>query len=382
MLSLASKPQILIGGLLTAAILLFSSQLLAQEAIPWRTNADFDQQLQRPFDLTWDSVPLREGLQSISQTQGIAIFLDRRVDPDQEMTMTFSDEPVETGLLRIAAAIGVGMSRVGDVIYLGPEATAKRLPTVAELQNQFAKASGIPEALKLLDHDKYHWEKLATPREILIDVAVAHDMTWSNLDQVVKHDLWPAADFPPLKTTEYLTLVLAGYDASYRFEKTNSGVQMTLVPIPENLSLTRVHRFEGNHRDAVAKILELFPEVAVKSDGKRSIEVTASQEVQEQVAKLLRGGTARNTVVMPGKKVYTLNIKGAPRVAVIQSIAKDVGWEVELPERMEEALNQHIEFSVEKAELKTVLDAVFENSGLSYTLEGNKLIVKKKPAAQ
>lgn len=380
--SYASNRHIPICGLLTAAILLFSLPAQGQEAIDWRTSAELDKQLQRPFDLTWDSVPLRDGLHSISLTQGVAIFLDRRVDPDQEMTMAFSSEPVESGLMRIAAQTGNGMSRVGDVIYIGPESIAKRLPTVAELQAQFAKRGGVPEALKLVSQKHYHWPRLANPRDVLIDVAVAHDMEWTNLDQVVKHDLWPAVDFPAMKTTEFLTLVLAGYDASYRFDKTADGVKLQLVPIPENLSLTRVHRYEGNHRDAIAKIKELFPEATVKSDGEQSIEVIASQEVQEEVAKLLRGRTARNTTVVPGDKVFTLKIQEQPLGPIIQALAAKLGYEAQLPEGMEVELHQRISFSVEKVDMKTLLDAAFADTPFTYELDGTQLLVKKKPEVQ
>lgn len=369
----------LLMGVLTAQILLLGSLAEAQDAVDWRTEADLEKQLQSPFDLTWEEVPLRDGLMRLGQTQRVAIFLDRRVDPDQTMKMKFTNERLELGLQRIAAQLGIGMAKVGDVIYLGPQETASRLPTVAELQSQFAKSSGYPEAVKLLDRKKYGWPKLSTPEEILTDVATNHGMPWNNLDVVIKHDLWPSVDFPPMKTTEYLTLVLAGYHASYRFNKTNDGVELQLVPIPEELSLTRVYPYAGNHDEAIEKIQTLFPEAKVQSDGKRKLAVTGPQQVQDQVAKLLRGGTARNTVVMPGEKRYTLNVEQLPLGPVLNALQQQMGMEFELPDGMEEELTQRVSFSVKAVDMTGLLDAVFKDTIFTYEIQEKKIVITKKP---
>ncbi|WDI42434.1 hypothetical protein [Bremerella sp. P1] len=375
---LRNLTQLLIG-VLTAQILLLGSQAQAQENIDWRTEADLEKQLQSSFDLTWEEVPLRDGLMRLAQTQRVAIFLDRRVDPDQTMKMKFTNERLELGLQRIAAQLGIGMARVGDVIYLGPQDTASRLPTVAELQTQFAKSSGYPEAVKLLDRKKYGWPKLSTPEEILTEVATSHGMRWNNLDVVIKHDLWPAVDFPPMKSTEYLSLVLAGYHASYRFNKTDDGVELQLVAIPDELSLTRVYPYAGNHDEAIAKIQELFPDAKVQSDGKRKLAVTGPQQVQEQVAKLLRGGTARNTVVMPGEKRYTLNVEQLPLGPVLKALEQQLGMDFEVPDGMEEALMQRISFSVKTVDVTGLLDAVFKDTDFTYEIQEKKILVTKKP---
>lgn len=366
-------------ALLTAAICLTSNPVIGQTPIEWRVNADLDKQLLTPMDLTWDSVPLREGLERLAEAQRIAVFLDRRIDPDQEVSVSFSNQPVSAVFSLLAAEVGASWAKVGNVVYVGPEEVARKLPTVAELQSQFAKASGIPGVEKLIDQKKYHWPKLSTPHGLLSELAASHRMTWTNLDLVVKHDLWAAGDLPPLKTTEYLTLILAGYGATYRYDKTDDGIKLQLIPIPEELTLTKTHRYSGNHADAIAKINELFPDANVKSDGKRAIEVTASQQVQEEVAKLLRGQTARNTVVTPGNKVFTLTIADQPLGPIVQVLAPKLGLVAELPEGSQDTLDQLISFSVDKASREELLDAVFSGTGFTYELNGKKLIVKPIP---
>lgn len=368
----------LFAVILTAGFSLLGTPASGQEKVEWRTGADLDKQLARPFDLTWDEVPLRAGLTRLAGVQQVAILLDRRVDPDQLMKLSIKNQPLEIGLQTIAAYANIGMSRVGDVIYLGPKETASRLPTVSELQAQFAKSSNINQALKLLDRRDYGWARLATPHDILNNFAEQAGMSWNNLDTVVQHDLWPEGSFPAMKGTDFLTLVLAGYHASYRFEQGAGGPVMELVPIPEELSLTKVHQFRGNHQEAIAKIKQLFPEAKVQSDGKNQLAVTGSAQVQEQVAKLLKGGTARNTIVMPGEKRYTLKTEPQPLGPVLKALGGQLGMEFVLPEGQDNAINQPVAINVKQATLQELLDSIFQETDFTYQILGEKVMVTHK----
>lgn len=357
--------------LLTAASAVGAS---AQDNVQWRTEAELDQQLERLVDLTWDDVPLRDGLGSLAASQRVAIFLDRRIDPDQLISLKVSDERLEQVLQRVALLAEAGVARVGDVMYVGPSETAGQLPTVAELQSQFARTGDSQFAANLLTRRSYRWERLTPPREILTDIAQAQEMTWTNLETVIPHDLWPEVNLPPLRTTELLTLVLAGFHASYRFQKTPDGVQLELVGIPENLALTKSYRYAGNHDEAITKIRGLYPEAKVESDGKQ-LAVTGSHEAQQAVAKLLRGGTVRRGMVTPGEKRYTLTVQQQPLGPVLKALAGQLGLEVVLPEGQDEALSKRTSFSVKEADLPGLLDAIFAESELGYRVEEERLIV-------
>src|SRR5436190_1952090 len=45
--------------------------------------------------LDWAEVPLRERLTEFGKKYGVAVFLDRRVDPDQKIELSVRDQPVE-----------------------------------------------------------------------------------------------------------------------------------------------------------------------------------------------------------------------------------------------------------------------------------------------
>ena len=67
----------------------------------WKTGPQFRQQLDAKLSLTWSERQLREGLANLSQSTGIAIFLDRRIDPNQPIELSASEEPLQLVLAKI-----------------------------------------------------------------------------------------------------------------------------------------------------------------------------------------------------------------------------------------------------------------------------------------
>lgn len=346
----------------------------AQQVVPWRTGTELERHLERPLDLAWDDVPLRDGLNRLAEVHRVAIFLDRRIDPDQKMQLSVQGEPLELVLLRIATLAGGATCQVGDVIYLGPESTAERLPTVAELQSQFARSHGSAELAKLLERRPYQWPEAATPRQILEDIAQSAGLQWNQLGQTIPHDLWPAVALPPLRKTELLSLVLAGFDASYRLGSAVEGVRLEPIPIPATVTLTKTYPFEGDVPAVLAQVRELYPDVEIDSDG-RQLVVTGSQQHQAAIAKFLRGRPVRRRVAGDPEKRYTLTVQEQPFGPVVRQLGNQLGLTVSLPEVEPAVLNRRISFSVQEVDLVGLLDAVFAGSGFTYDLAEDQLAV-------
>ena len=105
--------------------------------------AALDRALEQPLGITWHARGLRDGLARLSQETGVAIFLDRRIDPDQELTLQKAPTPLETLLGEIAAAAKAQTSRIGAVIYVGPPETVEQLATVAAFMAVFVTAFAL-----------------------------------------------------------------------------------------------------------------------------------------------------------------------------------------------------------------------------------------------
>ena len=114
--------------------------------------------------MTWPERPLRDGLASLSRNTGVCIFLDRRIDPDQNVELTVRDESVQRLLEQLADKTHAGVGMVGPVVYLGPPTIAGKLLTLAALRHKDAAA--LPNATKarLLKSQAWKWDELAEPR--------------------------------------------------------------------------------------------------------------------------------------------------------------------------------------------------------------------------
>ena len=124
-----------INMVLTAVFCLATT---AQEAKnpPLKTGNDLRKTLASSTKITWQDVPFREGLDHVASAHSVAIFLDRRVDPDQKVDFRSADEPLEIVLARIAEKLGLGISFESDVVYIGPTSITEKLPTLLAVQQQ------------------------------------------------------------------------------------------------------------------------------------------------------------------------------------------------------------------------------------------------------
>src|SRR5437764_2375427 len=146
-----------------ASALLAGSPALADEPAVWKTGAAFARQLHEIVGVTWQERALRDGLERLSRAYGVAIFLDRRIDPDQHIDFTARDVPLENLLQQIAAAAHAETAVIGSVIYIGPRDTAAQLPTIAAMRRQ--ETARLPNDVKarLLKTDAFRREELAQP---------------------------------------------------------------------------------------------------------------------------------------------------------------------------------------------------------------------------
>ncbi|MGC3968428.1 MAG: hypothetical protein QM775_13940 [Pirellulales bacterium] len=183
--------------------------------------------LAEPVDAAWSSAGLRESLTTRSRLSGVGLWVDRRVDPGAALELTVTRQPLSSVLEQVARAHDLGISYFGPIVYIGPRTTAANLRTVAALHQQDAQS--LPLDLRTAQARKaaWRWESLAEPRKLAKLLADEARLTVTNLD-IVPHDLWPAAELPPLSWSERLTLLLAGFDLSYRIDASKR--TLTLVP--------------------------------------------------------------------------------------------------------------------------------------------------------
>ncbi|MFI4874454.1 MAG: hypothetical protein ACIALR_03925 [Blastopirellula sp. JB062] len=341
----------------------------------WNTGVAFEKRLETRVDLHWEEVPLSDALDRLAKSQEIAFFLDRRINPDQLISISAKETPLDLVIQMLAQKASAGSCQVGSAVYIGPPDTAEKLATVAAVQTDFARQSRDGVVHALFEKEAVSWPELTEPRRLLTKLAERNRLSFGNLEAAVPHDLWRAGELPEMAVSESLTLLLAGFGATYRFSEDASGEpQLQLIPLPEDPRLTRRISFRGNAKEAATKITTEFPKLTVSTQPGALI-LTGKAEEITLAGEMLRGETIRRTNVTPGEKRYTLTVEQQPLGAVLNSLAKSLSLELEVADEAQSALHQRISFSVDKVDVPRLLEAVFAETTLRYEKDEQTLKV-------
>lgn len=339
-------------------------RVLAAEAKAWR----------QPASVTWNGAALRESLGRFAESQSVCVILDRRIDPGVKLELAADHVPAEAIIRAAGEQAAAHASLIGPVAYLGPEATAKRLATVAALRTQDAQR--LPTALreKVLERRSWAWPDFATPRELLAELAAEADLKLEGAEQI-PHDLWAGAKLPKLTLVERLTLVLAQFDLTYRI--TDDDASVNLVPMPASVSIERDYAAGNDPRQRAHVWRERAPEAEIEIRGTRIIVRGTIEEHQALTA--ANKPTARPDEPATGTQVYTLTVSGKPLGVVLPQLAKQLHLKLDLDETVIQdragSLDKLVELQVKEATLKELLDELLKDSELAYRVEDETLYV-------
>ena len=353
------------------AAVLAPRHALAQNVV-WKSGPLLRRQLTSPISITWASRPLRDGLHNLSTHPDIrvAMFLDRRIDPDLRVDLSVKNLPLEEALRQLAKSARMGVCMIGPVAYFGPEQTSSRLPTrTATLDEAVSKLD--PASRRTLGAVRaWQWDELATPRELVERLAEEASVEIEGLD-LIEHDLWPAGDLPPLSWTDRLSLVLSGFDLSLEIKE--GGARVALVPMPEAVAVRRSYRLIGEMVKNADRIAALLPDVQQDRRGNLLV-VDGTLEQHELIGRVLRGEPLEGAAATPlDKQTYTISAMNQSVGALVRKLAERMEVEVKFDRRASAALRVIVSVDLKDASFDELMRAVLDPAGLTYRLEGRTL---------
>ena len=367
-------PPLLLLGIVFVTGLARSS---AADAPKWLTGERLRNQLDQKVSVTWSGVPLRQALKSLSQSQHVAIMLDRRIDPEQKIELTLDDLSLDAALKSIVQKMKIGVGQVGSVFYFGPESTARRVRTLAALRRDEVLRLPIGERSKFLSQHPWHWDDGAAPADLMAGLATECKTPIGGLEKIPA-DLWPAADLPAMNFIERLTLIAAQFDRT--FEIAADGTSIKLTAMPESAEISHSYTLPNGvgPRQVIAKLKTALPDAQCDfADGK--LQVRGRAEEQDFVADVLAGRTAKNTTVTPGKKVYSLSLV-KPVGDFIKALGEKLGLEVKFDAAAIEAagisLKKEVRVNVKEVSEEELLQAVLTPAGLTFDRQGKTITVR------
>jgi hypothetical protein len=302
------------------------------------TNAKSGTTLGNPPTTTtihWQGVPLRETLDRLRQTFKVAVFVDRRVDPNTRVTLDIAAASADQALGGIADSCGLDVARIGKLLYIGPASAAGRLRPLVNLRMR--EAAKLPADLRnaVQKRQPLTWPRLSEPRQLV--ATLAEQNGWRIVDaEKIPHDLWAANDLPELNLAEQLTVLLMGFDLTFEFRPEDRAIQ--IVPLEANVAPAAAHSARNR---PPAKIPIAHP-----------------------------SGT---------KQVYTLHVQEKPVGAVLHELANRLHWNLQIDENAIHAagksLDQRVSFSVENADQDKLLDSLLTPAGLEFRVEGERILI-------
>jgi hypothetical protein len=370
-------PKTRIPAILLLAAICGASAAAAAPTGQWLTGRGLDEKLAEPITVEWSEAPLKRAIADLARAHRVGLLLDRRVDPERSVTLAVKATPLAGVCDQLAASAGIGFCRLGPLGYFGPGRTCNDLPTVAALRDE--DVAHLPSAARIAwsRASAGGWPDFATPRELVEQLAQAAGAQVEGLGQV-PHDLWAAADLPPLTVAQRLTLVAAQFDLA--IEILDDGRAVRLIPWPERPTIERTYSAGTRARELAEQWAALAPRSQLRVEGTKVV-VRGPLEDQQRIAARGKTSTRPAQPKRPaGIQVYTLKLEAVPLDRLLAKLGQqlDLQFEIDQPavDRAKIDMRQNVSLKVEQATLDQLLAAALKPAGLTFVRQGTKVRVR------
>jgi hypothetical protein len=354
------------------------------QKIDFVTGREFRLALQNQITIAWQDEHLRSGLAQLTAARKVAIILDRRIDPDQMVSLQIRNIPLADLLAALAESAGAHLSVLENFVYIGPEATAKKLRTLVDIRTRELLDGGPALAkrrFELFNRRAIEWNDLDRPSEILKLAADRFGVRINGAEKI-SHDLWAATVLPGSTAIEVLSVVLAQFDLTFEWEANATSVR--LVTMPQNPLLERTWDVKSRTiRTLAAGVPRMFPRTKVELKGSRLIAQGSSEQL-EQINDVLYPKRDRppNRVRGPKKLSFTFHLRGTVG-ALMPGLEKQSDLRFDYDQQaIAKAgidLNHQVDVKMQNADIEELCHALFDKAKLAFEINGTNVKVYPKP---
>ena len=378
-------------------LILFNS-LTALAAEPF-SGKKFDDALEQKIGRAWgggDGDSIRQALQQITAANHVSIVLDRRIDPTQSVSLTVPATPLRDVIAALAKTADAGIVVVGNVVYVGPIESSKKLRTLIELRNEELSKLASTAAKKtekspwktpgasLSQRRTFAWQDLDRPRDILKQVAEKLKIEIEGLDKL-PHDLWAGSSLTQVTATEALSLLLVQFGSTFDFIPDRAAIR--IVPIPARVAIERSYTLPANAQETVVAARKKFADAEFIVGGAKLI-VQGTVEQHAEISAWLKPGEQKSVNPAANKpdkplseRRFTLKLENAALGDVIKTfIASGVQIKYD-PMQFADAnvsLEKKINIEVKNASAEKIFRDHFGPHGIEVTIDGEEVHLRPK----
>ena len=343
--------------------------------IAWLINGALSEHNSLPISVMWRDAELKDRLMRFSQTQRVAIFLDRRIDPSTIINLTSNNVTTEQFLLEIAQQIDVGICQIENVYYLGPKKTANSLASTNESLLKSAGKFGKRTQIRWNKNESLRTESVVEPKQLLIEIAKANDIQIDGINGI-PHDLWTRLNLPASSLACRISLLLAGFDKSFQFSGTGKTIEIVDFQSPPQVTSTI-----GDLSDApaVSKILRNEFKSLKFSTVRNQISITGAPDlvgparmrsIEFQKPEMVTGSTTTFSLT-------TRAARGAIFATAAQRSKLKFSYDKSNP-AIAKALTEPVAIQAVNVTLNQLLKMTVQGSPLTFTVSDTELTVSLK----
>src|SRR5690606_2736806 len=140
----------------------------------------------------------------------------------------------------------------------------------------------------------------------------------------VPHDLWAAADLPPLTWVERMTVVLHQFDLTFRIDADTKSI--VIEPLPTDIHQEKDYAAGAKPEERLAEWQLRAPDATIELRGKR---IFVRGTVEDHAALTAKPSMAPTTPPpSTGTQVYTLKVNGEPLNKVLPPLTRQLKLEL------------------------------------------------------
>lgn len=343
------------------------THLASAEPIDFRCGARFRQQLQLPASIYWSAVPLREGLENLARTQRLAIWLDRRVVPDQPVTLSAKESTLSACFSVLANTENLDISWTDCVVYIGPENAADRFATVNRVHARLVTKLARTPRHRWQVRKGSSWPNLTTPGELVTEIEQEVGVRISGQEQI-PHDLWPAGQWSSLPAYTRLGLILAGFDLTVLWNPDGS---VRIVTLPERPKFQQTYRVSAAQQQTIQKLVAGFPHAKLDQTAGRA-HLAASWRVHEAVRQAMEEPVRRQGHIEDTR--YTLRGVNQSVGPLLEKLTQQLELTCEFSAAARH-YEQRVSFEVRQVDRDELFRTILADTGLRSELQGTVLRV-------
>jgi hypothetical protein len=307
--------------------------------------------LDAPITATWSGISLRDWAGRVSETAGLPVLVDRRLDPDASIRLDCRDEPLHVVLFRGATLAGGEVATLRSSVRIVPagradvarRAEAARMARLASLPSR--QRSAIDTQMP------WQWPAGARPRDLVAAAATKAGIAVEGVD-MVPHDHLPARTLPEITLAEGLDLLLADFDLR---------IDWQAAPTTSRVPTGRIVAIDAGLPPPADTAMASKPDAAKPATPKRSGRRPPSTP---------KGVANEHT--------YSLQV-AAPLDELLSAIATRLALKLELDResltRSGIAPGEIVRATVKNASRDELLDTILDPLGLDWKIDGKTLRV-------